>query len=537
MPLKLVSRIRQALRSSAVRVAPQPDMPLEPLQELYKLLTLYYLSNGMYDQVRAELHNDPTLSARIQALRNPTFRAVEFYAAKLWPGNLPDALPIVATNQRIVAPIQQVWTWSNWAARKQRAARWLALYGDLFIKVAETESLSPHGNVATPQQDWRVFFQLIKPWHLTAMTLNERGHLTTARIDIPRIITENRQRVINVWTEYWEKDRVRVWARTVTNENVTIVPLDKLGTPMRDEDHGLGFVPIVHAPFRDIGDLNDEGMNGERGMGIMTPCIEKIDEANRMASAMHTRLFRHGGPVWALESNMMDSSGRPLPAPRIQGNPGRSWDTLLGDEEPDPFLVNLGSDEVLRLPGMSKLTSLIPTLPYDAMLQILQAQLLEIERDIPELRYYRMDELGNVSGVAVRLMLSDAIDHVIEARGNAEAALIRADQMALTIAQRRELPAFAVIGTFEQGDFDHTFAPREVLPKSSSERADDVAAWTQAGLPLSSALEEAGFSPDRIKAIVKEEQREAEQAMRDQQQGGFVDARGNGNLQTDTGET
>ncbi len=516
-------------------------MPLEPLQEMYKLLTLYYLSNGMYDQVRTHLLKDPTISssAHLHALRNPTFRAVEFYAAKLWPGNLPDALPIITKNHRIVAPIQQVWTWSNWAARKQRAARWLALYGDLFLKVAETESLGLHGNIATQPHDWRVFFQLIKPWHLTTMTLNERGHLTTARIDIPRIIAEHRQRTIKVWTEYWEKDRVRVWDRTLTHENVTIVPLDKLGIPIRDEDHGLGFVPIVHAPFRDIGDLNDEGMHGERGMGIITPSLEKIDEANRMASAMHARLFRHGGPVWALESNMMDASGRPLPAPRIQGSPGGSWNTLLGtSEESDPFLVSLGSEEVLRLPGMTTLASLVPNLPYDAMLTILQAQLLEIERDIPELRYYRMDELGDVSGVAVRLMLSDAIDHVIEARGNAEAALIRANQMALTIAQRRGLALFTHIGTFEQGNFDHTFAPREVLPKSSSERADDVAAWTQAGLPLSHALEEAGFAPERITAIVQEKKHEAEEAMRNQQHGGFgfVSAQSNGHGHSNEGD-
>src|SRR5688572_22777452 len=103
--------------------------------DLYRILRAYYVSNSLYDVLRDILRRQAIWSEALKPIKNPAYRVVEFYPSHLWPGTLPDALPIVAKKKAIVKPIQQVWTWSNWGAKKQVAARHLALYGDLFIKV------------------------------------------------------------------------------------------------------------------------------------------------------------------------------------------------------------------------------------------------------------------------------------------------------------------------------------------------------------------------------------------------------------------
>src|SRR5690606_530304 len=104
------------------------------IREYYRILYAYYQQNGLYTYLNNELQSTLGLGASRNPIRNPAWRVVEFYASKLWPGTLPDALPITARNTRIIDAIQQVWTWSNFSSVKQRWARWFAIYGDWFIK-------------------------------------------------------------------------------------------------------------------------------------------------------------------------------------------------------------------------------------------------------------------------------------------------------------------------------------------------------------------------------------------------------------------
>jgi len=139
----------------------------------------------------------------IRPLRNPAFRVVEFYAAKLWPGVLPDALPIVTENPAITKPIQQVWTWSNWGSEKQAAARWFACYGDMFVKVATREN-----EIGEPV---RVFLQNLEPQYVTDFDADERGYLTYIRIDIPQQRRDGDEVKAYTHTEVWTKEEYRLW--------------------------------------------------------------------------------------------------------------------------------------------------------------------------------------------------------------------------------------------------------------------------------------------------------------------------------------
>jgi hypothetical protein len=502
--------VMQWVNSAVSRyINPQPLYGLRPAQalppigrlhtiraaEMYRILRAYYFSNGMFDIIQDILRRQSIWKEALKPLRNPAYRTVEFHAGHMWPGALPGALPIMAAHDEIIKPIQQVWQWSNWAANKQVGARHSALYGDMFLKVAQTKDKR------------RVFIQTIEPEHVTDFDTDERDFITYVRFDVP-MLRRNQDGTTTPYlhTEEWSKatGMFRLWESESAFTSFQITDVSELGDPIRTEEieaFGINFVPVVHAKFMDIGE--------DRGMGAFVPALDKIDEACRQATRLNQMLFRNMGGVWALEANSEDAAGRPMPPPRINDTDGTT---------DDDGTITLGDDKLLKLPGRSKLASLVPNIDYGAALNILKDHMLELEQDLPELVMYRISESGNLSGRAVRLMLAPAIARLTEARGSAESALIRADQMALTMGANAGLWD---VGTFENGDFEHAFEERDVLPNDELERAQAqqadgaaLASYVSAGLPLEVAVQElwgwtperaAQFTIDRLAAIQREQ--------------------------------
>ena len=442
--------------------------------EHYDVLRGYYLNNGLYEALDIAMSGGRGVDASLKPLRNPAFRIVEFYAAKLWPGALPAALPIVADNAALIPALEQVWTWSNWAAEKETAARWFAMYGDMFIKVSTRSDDA--GRVR------RVFLQNIPPQHVTEFTADERGYLTSVRLDVPRLRDVAGEQEPYLYTEVWTKTEMRAWEQT----RGAHVPVAQLGTPMRQvplAQFGIDFIPIVRQQLRPTG--------GDRGNGAFIQSLDKIDEANRLATRLHQLLFRYNKPTWAMAGAGNDNTGRPLPPPRL-GTATATTDT-----------VEFGDDTILSIGGNGTLTSLVPQLDYASAIDALQKQMDEIGADNPELAYYALrNHTGDVSGRALERMLGDAVDRLLSARALAEDALQRAHAMALTIGQAVGL--FRGLGSYEAGDFAHSFAERAVFPASELEDAQAAMAWVQAGLPLATALRRVGWSDDEIAVAVED---------------------------------
>ena len=443
-------------------------------RDQYNFLQAYYLNNSLYTVLSTSFAQLGYSSEALKPLRNPAYRVVEFYAAKLWPGMLPQALPMIADNRRIQEPIQQVWKWSNWGSEEQAVARSFPEYGDLFLKVA---TRSDEGKVS------RVYLQNLAPQSITDFDSDERGYVTYIRIDIPQQRRQEDGRMENyTLTEVWDKD-TQLFRRWEHKKNLD-AQISQLGQPATEKafsDFGIDFVPIVWQPFRHIGQ--------ERGMAAITPAIDKIDEANRQATRLHQILFRYNKPLWAASAGGADASGRPLPPPRLTGSDGS---TLTRTDDPD-------GDDIVRLPGTAKLDSLVPNLNYDSALAVLNDHMKELSHDLPEMVYAEIREQPDLSGVAIRYLLEAAIDRLREARGNAESALSRANAMALTIGQATGL--FRNLGTYEAGDFDHTFAERPVLTAPELERAQIVQTYTGAGVPLPIAAKKAGWNEDEVNEL------------------------------------
>lgn len=464
-------------------------------QQFYTMQNHYYQNNGLYLWLMYNLYNEGIIYEGMMPLRNPAFRVVEFYVAKLWAGQLPDALPIETKNKKIIPAIEQVWVWSNWDSEKQVAARLLAKHGDWFCKVATRSS-----NREATGFD-RVFFQNIYPGNVTDFDVDDRGVVTWIRMDTVKATRQPNGEIETVnRTEVWDADQqlLRIWE----HDKDAGTQLDRLGSIPQEtpfSEYGIDFIPIVHSKFRDIGD--------KRGMGSFDHALDKIDEANRQATRLHQMLFRHNKNTWVVEKPGMDATGRPLPPPKVGGQLGSSSRNQTDDQS-----ITVGDEEFFTVPGNAIMKSLVPSIAYGDALQILQAQVAELEKDLPELAYYRLREMNQISGIAAQYLLGDAIDKVIEARGNAETALARLNAMALTIGQAGGLEGFSKdkIGTYEGGGFEHIFTERPVIALSEEDRATIIKGYTGAGVPLVTAARRAGFSEDEIKQMLKDKAEQTE---------------------------
>jgi len=440
----------------------------------FRLLWAYYENNALYDATTVALRNFDTGGERVLSLRNPAHAVVEFYAATVCPGPLEAALPVVATRDTVAAAIRQIWGWSNWAENKQVAVRQFAAYGNVFIKVAQRTDGSP-------------YLQIIRPDTITAIEQDERGNLTYARIDTP--IANGTGTLTR--TEIWAREEMRMWVHALGDASEA-----QLGTPterVATADLGIDFVPIVHGRFLSTG--------GTYGANAYVHALDKIDMLNRYAWRLGRMLFGSKS-VWAILANSTDRDGRPLPAVSLKSPDGKS-DLNIADAE---------RDLMIRLPGASDLKSVVPPLPYADVLAVVEATEQALERDLPEMRYWRVIESAT-SGAEVERRLAPAISRAREARGNFEAVLIRAHMMALTIGAKANI--FKGIGTFENGDFEHSFKERAILPNDALDIAQLVAARATAGqLPYIQRWRELGFNDEMITKLSAMREAELEQSAR-----------------------
>jgi len=463
------------------------------LNDLYDLLEAYYHNNGLYEVAAAIFGNDLQPEG-LAALRTPAQRVVEFYTGAIWPGSLPDALPIKTDNERIVEPIHRIWAWSNWASKKQLAVRRFAMFGDMILKVARRDKIvfveSDEEEVSEEVRPSSVFVEVVNPRNVPdgSLILDERGNVIYIRIDIPKVRTDSGSPKPYTHTEIWTKQSYRLYE----HHRGFNAAVKSLGEPIEElplSEFGIDFVPFVYAPFRMVDEL-------ARGVGAYTFSLGKIDELNRMATRLHYLLFRYNKAVWGLASNMVDSAGRPVVV-------------SLDDDDDSSGKMVLGDDDVLKLPGNSTLEALVPSLQYGEYLAAIEAQNAELEKDMPELAYARLRDKGELSGRAINLLLGDAIARAVEARGNAEDALIRAHKMALTMGVEAGL--FSDIGSFDNGDFDHSFLERPIIRTTDLDRAEIATAYRDLGLAIKTTLERAGWQDDQIQQALADLEEESTQ--------------------------
>lgn len=493
---------------NAARLAPQELPP----RAIYDFLKQAYLGNGLYDGVRDAWAITGAAPPNLKAIRNPVQAVVDVLGAKLYPEPLivttPRTQGLTSQQEReqaeaddpIKAAIDQVHDWSNWGRAKRKHARWVALYGEAFVKV-----------VADPLAG-RVYFELIEPQYVTDYSVDVRDFVTAIRLDIPQCDVTRSGTEHWTHTEAWSKDlqNVRIWRTPGFCDSVAARHLDDLGPPLDEiplAAFGIDFVPLCRAPFREI----DDG----RAIGAVLPALEAIIESDLSTTNLHSLVFSDLAGAKVLKSIGNDAAGRPLPPPVVapasaNGTAGRQVDNT----------VQVGKREFWRLPGNQELQDVIPNINYEAALSINQEHWRFLEVLMPALSYCRLSELtgGDLSGKAITYKMRAFVDQVEEGRSNVLACLTQADMMALTMGQAAGI--FSGLGTFEAGDFEHAFAEQPILHISSLDEAEEKRARAQAaqalstaGIPMSLILTDTlDLSEQEATEIVDEAAQEAEAA-------------------------
>ncbi len=470
-------------------------------REKYDKLESYYYNRQTFSDVMAmiaaRMGDNAPKTAR--SLKTPAYRVVEFHASHMWPGqDLKEAFEFVGASAATEKAIRQVWEWSNFGARRNVIARRFAMLGDVFIKVAQSDDRK------------RVFFRSIDPRYVVNHLFDDqdRGFLIYIRTDIPNVVVSEDGEETTTWdTEIWDKRRnlYRLWR---AHEQGAGSSIQALGAPSLQGSitalFRINFIPIVHAPFKDDG----AGL----GLGAYELQMGKIDEANSMATELHAKLFRHNQPTHVVMAKATDKTGAPMPAPRIPGlegymrpaNPGVTYGTNGTSrgtgEASSVYVEQVGDEQWIYLPGNAEIEDLIPKINYADALSILVDYMGELEDDMPEMAYSRIRELpGDASGIALRYRLMGAIDRALEARANILPALVRLDQMAVTVGQNVGL--FQDAGKYEDGALDHGFKLQPVIPENEmekleadSQRASVAVVKDQAGWPRGQIFVEAGYT-------------------------------------------
>jgi hypothetical protein len=421
-------------------------------RKLYQ--ALYDLYNNNED-----LNTDDTT----RRLRTVVNRSVEFYASKMLPGEVTP----VADDQPLTDALDQVLKSSNFRNNKPAMLRGYALYGDSFVRVRGDEEKS--------------YLEDVPPAHVSDFEEDSRGFLTFIRIDI-QTLDENGNP--ELYTEVWDKAEgtQRIWH---THQSIN-TKIENLGTPSEENtfaSFGIDFIPIVHTKFRDNGD--------QRGAGCVYHALDKVYEANRLSTRLHDLFFRFDKPIWAASANAQDAAGRPLPAPRINA-------TSTGDASTGEATKESVFGDIVYLPGTSSLDALIPDIRYVDGLAILNAMMGELELDLPELRWYSVTNTDALSGTAIRSLLAAAIDRANAAKENFISSLSRMLEMALTIGIFNGVFE-ASLGNFDSGDFEHTLQVDDAWGESLNEKAVNMQALTNAGVPAPAAMQLAGFSEEEVK--------------------------------------
>jgi hypothetical protein len=418
--------------------------------QLYDWLRKAYDSNGLYDDKSELLLRLGTEFESIKSLGNPVERSVEYFVSKILNG---DSINVISDNQAIIDSIQQVYEWSNLEGKKSAYVRDYALLGDLFLKVRNTED--------------KVIIENINPSYVTFVNIDSRGNITEIRIDIP--YTDDTGK--SYWyTEYWNKEYVAVWEHTLSKET----PMGDLGDPNMYNPtavYGIDFVPFVQVQFRDV--------NKQRGQSCVYHALDKIDEMNRMMTRLHQQIFVGSNRGWFLDISNKQAGKLALPMG-------------LSKTQKDGAMVEVNGNPI----------SAVPNLPYSQLLEVVKNMGEELIRDLPELRAYSISET-NLSGKAIALLLTPAIQRAEEAESNLIRGLERVDAIALTLGIYAGIFPSS-LGTYERGDFEHTIVPNDMRALPIDEKAQGLTYLTSAGIPLKIAMRLAGFTEQEIDDTGKE---------------------------------
>jgi hypothetical protein len=360
------------------------------------------------------------------------------------------ALPVVipdsnqGNEQRLREALTKIWKWSNLQIMKDQLTLYGAVMGDVFIEVISTED--------------RVYLDAVHPGKFPEVEFDDRGNIKGYIRFEDRFHPENENQKVT----YTEK---------CTNDNGVIVYETRLnGEPYAwDDELGAtwtvdwGFVPLVMVKHNDVGK--------SFGWSEFHPGRIKFMEADDLASKTHDHIRKNVDPAWFM-SGVTKSS---VSADLRKASQEPDQDDVAPDRESLPIIY--ASNPQARAMAM------VANLDLEAALKAISELLDELERDYPELRMDEQIAVQSNSSRAIRVARQRSEAKVVQRRPNYDNALVRAQQMAITIGGMNGFFSGFGIDSFSSGQLEHYIGNRPVYGTDPLDELEiEEKFWTVAAL-------------------------------------------------------
>jgi hypothetical protein len=432
----------------------------------------FWYDNMQFDTINtwmttARAHQN--LYRHIRGIYNPVHRLVNLEVAKVygggidWSGGLRvGAIPIVGANPTLLEAIMTILKWSNFGTEKANYVRQGSKFGESYLKVVDDAERG------------RVRIEVLSPYKVREVRFNEVGDIKWIAIQYYRTDDEGKD---YLFREEIDQQEFRYWISYKLNafdDRLPEVPTERYPNP-------YGFVPVRQTP-------HTRDTDSRYGVPSFHGSLGKVVQLNDIAAPIHDAVRLAVNPIYV-------SKGGILPANTDDGTRDR-------DEV-----------KVLNIPKDGALEALSPTLNISDGLAAMDKLIGEIERDMPQLSLQRIRESGgDASGVSIENSYSDASSLLIELQGSYDEGLIRALQMAISVAAYRgydQFRAFNKDTSYEQGALDFYIKEREVFSDRLTPDRKIELLNQSANLPtLPIVARDLGYSEDDIEEMMgqKEEQ-------------------------------
>lgn len=390
-----------------------------------------YADNTVFSTIetyRQQHKNARDLYRHIRSIYNPVSRLIDLEVAKIYGGSIDyanqlqgGAIPILGAEPALIEAMIQLFRWSNMDATKNRFARDGATYGDRTFKVID----DPAGG--------KVRLEVLDPRKIHNVELDAVGNVKAIHIEYTRYDPLTKRDY--VYTELINGDTFA----TFKDHQPFAYYENASGELVPQWDNEYGFVPVRLGKHKETGDV-------KFGTTSFNTSLSKIDEMNDLASTIHDAIRKNVNPLWGIAGDFKMTAGNTkIPSPAEER-----------DEQP-----------FVKFPAGATITPMVFPLDIPGAMAALSDQVKEVEKDMPQLAIQRIREAGTTfSGVAIRGMYSDASDAIIASQGNADAALVAAIQMAVSIGGLRKYRNFEAfdLNSYAAGDLEFTIAERPVFP-------------------------------------------------------------------------
>lgn len=439
--------------------------------------TRYYNNNpyGLLLTQALQTNTRPGLYKSIRGVRNPVARQVDLYVSKVYPGTLDleegttGAVPL-SCDPKLAQAIIELWKSSNWGTGKGLYTHHGALLGDSFIKLVDDH------------EDGYVCLELLHPGKVFEWTKDSSGNIT--RIVIAYDMVEDTTQA-NTRYKYTEVITEEMFA-TFRDDK----PYDYFNNLYNGAgatwENPYGFVPVVQAQHHNLG--------FDSGASAFHTSLTKIDELNDASSLLNDQIRKVINPIWFATK-------------------GAAGNVDLSQTEKDKFGIIYGAHG-------STLTPMVAPLDIVGALANIETMEDELVKDMPELALYNIRSQGAPSGVAVRMLYSDATTRITGAAANYDDALARAQSMGVAMGAYHRYQGYQgfKLADYKNGNLYHSIKQRSVLDETIDKGSRVSTLLALQGQPpelVRLIMGELDFSEATIDSVVSALQADIEQARSD----------------------